>query len=72
MKKENHFKNLDFKSVKPNNLLSEKIEDEMTKYFYRNIFNSFQQLYNYIVDYVEYLEYMLKINNIKFNKKDIK
>jgi hypothetical protein len=72
MKKEYKFKNLDFESVKPNNSLSEKIEDEMTSYFYRNVFKAYQELYNYIVDYVEYLEHLLKMNKIPFDRKNIK
>ena len=59
-------------TVKLNNPLSEKIEDEMTAYFYRNVFKAHQNLYNYIVDYVDYLEHLLKMNKIPFNKRNIK
>lgn len=72
MKKEYQFKNLNIESVISNNPLSEKIDDEMTKYFYRNVFKAHQELYNYIVDYVEYLEHLLKINKIPFDRRNIK
>lgn len=48
------------------------IEDEMTSYFYRNVFKAYQELYNYIVDYVDYLEHLLKMNKIPFDRKNIK
>ena len=53
------------------NPLNKYVDEEMTNYFYRNCFSSFQKLYDYLIDYIRYLEYELKKNNIKFKKRKI-
>lgn len=72
--KARNFKNIKFEDVSNSSRssISQKLDDEVTSYFYRNCFKSMQELYNYIVNYVDYLEHQLKIHGIPYVKRNIR